>query len=114
MVVTKSDESPSICPKFEYTFSILGKKWNGLIIDALLESPLRFKEIAACISGISDRVLVDRLKGLEEEGIIERTKVGHCNGYSLTEKGYDLEPVMTQVQKWADKWVLDEDIEDLC
>lgn len=111
MTIANKEESPTICPKFEFTFFILGKKWNGLIIEALLDSPLRFKDIAKSISGISDRVLVERLKTLEDEQLIERTKIGECNGYSLTKKGYDLKPVMAEIQKWANKWVLDEDLE---
>lgn len=110
MSLKASDESPTICPKFEYTFSILGKKWNGMIIEALLNSPLRFKDIVKQVSGISDRVLVERLKGLEEEDIIERKDVDGSKGYSLTEKGYDLRPVMDEVQRWANVWICDNDL----
>lgn len=109
MTVSETDNSPTVCPKFEYTFSILGKKWNGMIIDTLLDSPLRFKDISARVPGISDRVLVERLKGLEEEDLIIRVSVDQTNGYSLTEKGYHLESVMSEVQRWADEWVCDSD-----
>lgn len=62
-----------LCPKFEKTFEILGKKWNGLIIDVLIaEGPQRFVEIANKIPDVSDRVLVERLKELEEKEILER------------------------------------------
>lgn len=110
MSETIKEESPSICPKFEHTFTILGKKWNGLIIEALLDSPLRFKDIVKRIPGISDRVLVERLKSLEEECLIERTKVNGSNGYSLTEKGYELKSVMSEVQSWANDWICDNDL----
>ena len=53
-----------ICPKFEKTFSILGKKWTGLIIEVLMDGDKRFKELAAQIPNVSDRVLVERLKEL--------------------------------------------------
>ncbi|MGH2245745.1 winged helix-turn-helix transcriptional regulator, partial [Enterococcus faecalis] len=70
-------ESSALCPKFEKSFSILGKNWNGLIIDVLLErGPQRFDELKVKIPMLSDRVLVDRLKELEAEGII--TKVVRC------------------------------------
>ena len=57
-----------LCPKFTQTFMMLGKKWNGLIIEVLLEQPtLRFKDIAGAITKCSDRVLCERLKELEDE-----------------------------------------------
>lgn len=97
-----------ICPKFEKTFSILGKKWTGLIIEVLLTGEKRFKEISEQISGVSDRVLVERLKELEEEGILLRTENAAASiriQYALTEKGKGLEKVMREVQTWADEWV---------
>lgn len=97
-----------ICPKFEHTFSILGKKWMGLIIDVLLEGPQRFKDIAATIPNVSDRVLVERLKELEQEGLVTRTvdpKATMRVAYSLTKKGEDLKSVMYEIQNWADEWV---------
>ena len=97
-----------ICPRFEKTFTILGKKWTGLIIEVLLVDNRRFKDISEQISGVSDRVLVERLKELEEEGIVLRTE--NEEGpikvmYSLTEKGRSLEKVMAEIQTWADKWI---------
>lgn len=60
---------------------------------------------------LSDRVLVERLKELEAEGII--TKAVRCGEgnrleYFLTEKGEDLQLAMEQIQHWAEKWVKDE------
>lgn len=103
----------SLCPKFEKGFQILGKKWNGLIIDVLLErGPQRFGELKEKIPMLSDRVLVERLKELEAEGII--TKAVRCGEgnrleYFLTEKGEDLQLAMEQIQHWAEKWVKDEE-----
>lgn len=103
----------SLCPKFEKAFAILGKKWNGLIIDVLLESgPQRFGELRQKIPVLSDRVLVERLKELESEGIIAREVC--CSessrlDYLLTEKGEDLQHAMEQIQQWAEKWVTSEE-----
>lgn len=97
-----------ICPKFEQTFAILGKKWTGLIIDVLLDGPRRFKDLSQSIPGVSDRVLVERLKELENECIVTRDLDETCDlrtGYSLTEKGKALNSVMSEVQVWADQWV---------
>ena len=95
---------------FEKSFSILGKKWNGLIIDVLLErGPQRFGELKEKIPMLSDRVLVERLKELEAEGII--TKAVRCGEgnrleYFLTEKGEDharLLPVVVVAEGVADR-----------
>lgn len=97
-----------ICPKFEKTFMILGKKWSGLIIEVLLTGDHRFKEIAEEIPGVSDRVLVERLKELEDEEIVVRKEL--TDGpirilYGLTEKGKNLEKVMIEIQDWSNKWI---------
>lgn len=111
----KEDEvTKIICPKFEQTFSILGKKWTGLIIDVLLDGPRRFKDLAQTIDGVSDRVLVERLKELENEDIITKEMDDSCDissGYRLTEKGCALQNVMNEVQGWANDWITDEECE---
>lgn len=103
----------TLCPKFEKTFSILGKKWNGLIIDVLLENgPQRFVDLAAKIPMVSDRVLVERLKELEKEKIIARNfscKESSRSEYMLTEKGADLQKSIVQLQVWSEKWVTEEE-----
>ncbi|MGX7351552.1 transcriptional regulator [Enterococcus canis] len=112
MEQTKTTEF-MLCPKFEKTFSILGKKWNGLIIDVLLETgPQRFGELASKIPMVSDRVLVERLKQLEEDGIVRRDV--NCSEktrieYQLTEKGKDLQSAMALLQNWGEKWVAAEE-----
>lgn len=103
----------SLCPKFEKAFAILGKKWNGLIINVLLENgPQRFSELRQKIPELSDRVLVERLKELEGEGLI--SKAFRCDEnsrleYFLTNKGTDLQQAMKQIQEWAEKWVTAEE-----
>lgn len=92
----------TLCPKFEKAFTILGKKWNGLILDVLVEDgPQRFVDLANKIPDVSDRVLVERLKELAAEGIL----VKHQNLYSLTDKGIDLENSLISVKQWSEKWI---------
>lgn len=96
-----------LCPKFTHTFMVLGKKWNGLIIEALLEQgTMRFKDIAKSITKCSDRVLCERLKELEEEKIVNRNTYPGLSrvDYSLTKRGQELGPVMKEVHAWSDKW----------
>jgi len=96
-----------LCPKLEAAFQVLGKRWTGLIVTALFAGPKRFKEISEFIPGVSDRVLSERLKELEELQIVERCVYPETPvriEYRLTEKGYGLRPVMNEVQKWGESW----------
>lgn len=96
------------CTQVEQVFSILDKKWMGLIVEVLLEGPQRYKDIAAKIPTISDRILVERLKELADNDILVRDVYPDSQvrvEYSLTEKGYSLKNVMSEVHIWADKWM---------
>ena len=62
-----------LCKRYEHAIQLLGKRWTGLILDTLMEGPQRFCEMTATVEGLSDRVLSDRLRELESEGVIERT-----------------------------------------
>ncbi|GEN47362.1 winged helix-turn-helix transcriptional regulator [Ligilactobacillus pobuzihii] len=114
-VEVKKNSDYELCPRFEKTFGILGKKWNGLIIDVLLsEGPQRFKDIANKVDKCSDRVLVERLKELENERLITKTPlVDSCRDvYQLTEQGEDLAGIIGQVHDWAEKWYTLADCKD--
>lgn len=98
-----------MCPRFEAAFNLLGKRWNGLIIRTLLGGPMRFSEIAAFIPNVSDRMLAERFKELEDAQIIVRKVYPETPvriEYELTEKGRALKDVMQAVQAWADTWVV--------
>lgn len=98
-----------LCPKFLKTFTMLGKRWNGLIISVLIEEgPQRYSELATKIPMVSDRVLAERLKELEEFGIIQRNEDPNNSKkveYKLTEQGKDFESVMIDIQTWSQKWL---------
>jgi DNA-binding HxlR family transcriptional regulator len=86
---------------------VLGKRWTGLIVRVLLGGPRRFAQIAAAIDGLSDKMLSDRLKELEAEGILERLVYPDTPvrvEYALTAKGRDLEGVVAAIQAWAHAW----------
>ncbi len=88
-------------------FELLGKRWTGLIIRTLLNGQKRFSDIAEAIPNMSARMLTERFKELEEEGIIIRKVYPETPvriEYELTEKGLDLQAVMDEIQKWAEKW----------
>ncbi|WP_412103411.1 winged helix-turn-helix transcriptional regulator [Rossellomorea aquimaris] len=97
-----------ICPKYEAAFSILGKRWVGVIIKVLFDGTCRFKDINERIPNLSQKVLSDKLKELEKWGIVKRDCVDGQPvkiTYSLTDKGRDLQPVLESVHGWANKWM---------
>ena len=106
---TKSPEerlSP-YCPAYSQAIEILGRRWTGAIVRSLLAGNTRFSELAEGIPGISDRLLSERLKELEGEGIIERKVLPTTPvriEYSLTDKGAALGNVVRAVNDWASDW----------
>lgn len=100
-------ENYHMCPKFETAFELLGKRWTGLIIQTLLNGEKRFTGIAAAVPNLSARMLTERFKELEELGIVIRHVYPETPvriEYELTDKGRELENVMAEIQKWAEKW----------
>ena len=96
-----------LCPKFENAFELLGKRWTGLIIRVLMTGPKRFKDISDVIPSMSDRMLSERFKELEQAGIIIRHVYPETPvriEYVLSDKGKGLEKVMNELQEWAEKW----------
>jgi DNA-binding HxlR family transcriptional regulator len=94
----------NLCPKMESAFSLLGKRWNGIIIHVLLDGPKRFKDLTEIIPSISQKMLSERLKEMENEGLLERIVIDDTPVkviYQLTNKGKSLEGVMNEVGKWA-------------
>lgn len=78
-----------------------------MIIYQLLTGPQRFCNIESSI-GISGRVLSERLKDLENEGIVKREVYPETPvriEYSLSEKGLALEPLMREIEKWSQSWL---------
>jgi DNA-binding HxlR family transcriptional regulator len=97
----------SICPRFEKAMTILSQRWTGMIIYQLLSGPQRFCTIESSI-GVSGRVLSERLKDLENEGIVKREVHPETPvriEYSLSEKGKALEPLMREIEKWSQSWL---------
>lgn len=101
-------EKYHMCPRFEAAFELLGKKWTGLIIRSLLSGSKRFSDIEEIIPNMSARMLTERFKELEREGIILRKVYPETPvriEYELTNKGRELESSMNEIQKWAEKWM---------
>lgn len=85
-------------------FSILGKRWNGLILDALGAGATSFVGIRRAVAGISDAVLSDRLAELTDAGLVVRdVEPGPpvAIEYALTESGRQVTPILDQLGRWA-------------
>ena len=85
-------------------FSILGKRWNGMIIDGLSHGRLSFVALRRAVAGISDAVLSDRLSELAEAALVTRdVDPGPpvAVTYALTPQGEKLVPVLQQLGMWA-------------
>ena len=97
------------CPRYEHAIAVLGKRWTGLLLDALMDGPKRFCELTTLVEGLSDRVLSDRLRELEAEDVIRRIvypQIPVRVEYQLTEKGRALKPVIDAIHTWAEQWVI--------
>jgi DNA-binding HxlR family transcriptional regulator len=87
--------------------TILGQKWVMRIIRALGEGTQRFCELQDALGGANSATLSQRLKLLEDEGLIDRRLVSSVPPwveYSLTAKGVDLRQAIVGIDRWADRW----------
>jgi DNA-binding HxlR family transcriptional regulator len=111
----ESRELTRFCPAYHRAVELIGRRWTGAILRALLTDVRRFNDLAAVVPGLSDRMLAERLRELEAEDVVVRTVIPESPvrvEYSLTRKGRDLEVVVRAVAGWADTWVSKEDCAD--
>lgn len=97
-----------LCARFHKAVELIGRRWSGAIIQMLLQGPSRYAELRAAIPDITDRMLSERLRELEDEHIVARTVIPDTPvrvEYSLTAKGRALEPSLDAIGHWAGKWV---------
>ena len=97
------DEDATYCP-VRATLALLGQKWVPRIIYELMDGKRRFNELACAVGGCNSRTLRDRLKGLEEMGIIERNVVAVMPPwveYDLTPKGRELGMALRRLEQWG-------------
>jgi DNA-binding HxlR family transcriptional regulator len=98
----------SCCTAYHRAIELIGKRWTGAILFVLMDGPLRFSEVKVLVPDLSDRLLSERMKELEAEGIVERHVIDDTPvrvEYSLTAKGRALEPAVRSLKVWARSWL---------
>ncbi len=88
---------------------IIGAKWTALLVHDLSEGPRRFSELERSCAGISPRTLSERLRALEQEGIVERRSYQESPPrveYELTSKGQSLLPIIEEMRRFGRNWLL--------
>jgi len=101
-------EFSGFCPLYHRAIEIIGRRWTGAIVRALLAGNSRFCQIRSTVPGLSDRLLSERLKELETEGIVERLVQPDTPvriEYHLTPKGEALAAVVQTASAWAAEWL---------
>lgn len=91
------------CP-VERTVNVIGGKWTLLILRDLFEGTRRFGEIRVSLKGVSPKTLTDKLRELENGGIIQRkiyAEVPPRVEYSLTRRGQSLKKIFDAMQEWG-------------
>jgi DNA-binding HxlR family transcriptional regulator len=99
---------PTCCSQYHRAVELIGKRWTGAIVFVLMDGPLRFSEVKLLVPDLSDRLLSERLKELEAEGIVRRRELDRAPvrvEYELTDKGAALEPVVRSLKGWARSWL---------
>ena len=99
------DELPD-CP-VATTVNLIGSKWKLLIMRNLLARPWRFNELQKSLDGISQKVLTDSLRSMEEDGIITRTvypEVPPHVEYALSDLGESMRPIIRSMEVWGTEY----------
>lgn len=105
---TECEAAHKACAQVDFAlkqvFDLIGKRWTGLIVAVLTQSPAYYSELRRAIPGISERMLSDRLTELGEAGLVIR-EVDEGPPlrvrYLLTEAGVALGPGLEELRRWA-------------
>jgi DNA-binding HxlR family transcriptional regulator len=104
----RASEREICCVAYHQAVELIGKRWTGAIVFVLMDGPLRFSQVKVLVPDLSDRLLSERMKELEAEGIVARRVIDATPvrvEYALTDKGRALEPVVRSLKRWARTWL---------
>ena len=103
-----TESETGLCPLYHRAVELIGRRWTGAIIFVLLKGRQRYSDLRAAIPEITDRMLSERLKELEREGVVERHVVPHTPvrvEYALTPQGEALARPVEALAAWAHEWL---------
>ena len=106
--MTERPRSTRMCAQFQAAVDLLGKRWTPLIVQLLLKGPHRYSELLAELEVVTEGMLSQRLKELEQAGVVERHVVDEQPvrvEYHLTEKVQALSRVIGGLERWASEWI---------
>ena len=102
-------EDVGTCNAVQHAADLVGQRWAAAILNAAEQGARRFTEYRAAVTGISDKVLAQRLKDLETQGLIERTVIPSTPvqiRYALTRDGHELITLLLPIVAWAHRRAL--------
>jgi DNA-binding HxlR family transcriptional regulator len=91
----------------DFAMDFIRGKWKALILCHIYDEPKRFLELQRIITGISQKVLNDNLKELENDALISKVvypQIPPKVEYSLTEKGNELTKIIKEIEDWSVKY----------
>src|SRR6185503_348383 len=97
-----------VCSRFHRAIELIGSRWTGAILQTLLQGKCRYASIKAAVPDITDRMLSERLRSLESEGLVAREVVPDTPvrvEYQLTKKGRELQDALREISSWAKRWI---------
>ena len=97
-----------VCSRFHRAIELIGSRWTGAILQTLFQGRTRYAYIKAAVPDITDRMLSERLRSLETEGLVLRTVVPESPvrvEYELTSKGRELQKGLREIANWAERWI---------
>ena len=100
-------QATALCPRYHRAVELIGRRWTGAIVFVLLGGRCRFSDLRSAIPEITDRMLSERLKELEQEGVVARRVIPETPvrvEYALTEKGEALARPVEALMEWAREW----------
>ena len=106
--MTESHSISQVCSRFHRAIELIGSRWTGAILQTLLQGRTRYAAIRGSVPDITDRMLSERLRSLESEGLVVRAVVPESPvrvEYELTKKGRELQDPLREIASWAERWI---------
>lgn len=97
-----------LCPRFHRAVELIGRRWTGAVLQMLMGGRRRYSDLKGAVPEISDRMLSERLRELEAEGLVRRIVTPDTPvrvEYELTEMGRSLDAPLRAISEWASEWI---------